>query len=64
MGNIELRQGVVDRMAYRQSYQWDMYAGVFEHVAGVYDIPLQGAYNPLGYDQEQYQQQQQGDVDE
>nr|GEU99630.1 hypothetical protein [Tanacetum cinerariifolium] len=39
MGNIEIRQGVVKRMAYRQSYQWDKYAGVL-HIAGVYDIPL------------------------
>ncbi|GJY00326.1 hypothetical protein Tco_0357344 [Tanacetum coccineum] len=56
MGNMEIRQGVVKRMAYTQSYQWDRYAGVFEHMAGVYDIPLLGAYNPPGYDQEQYQQ--------
>ncbi|GKA38242.1 hypothetical protein Tco_0730793 [Tanacetum coccineum] len=56
MGNIEIRQGVVERKAYRQSYQYDMYAGVFEHMARVYDIPPQGAYNPPGYDQEQYQQ--------
>ncbi|GJY60627.1 hypothetical protein Tco_0461284 [Tanacetum coccineum] len=51
----------------------DMYAGVFEHMAGVYSVPLQGAYNPPGYDQKQYnqyyqqclpQQQQQPDDDE
>ncbi|GJY87992.1 reverse transcriptase domain-containing protein [Tanacetum coccineum] len=29
-----------------QSYELDMYAGVFEHMAGVYDVPLHGAYNP------------------
>ncbi|GJU49005.1 hypothetical protein Tco_1218560 [Tanacetum coccineum] len=29
-----------------------MHVGVFEHMAGVYDIPLQGAYNPPGYDQQ------------
>ncbi|GJW02770.1 hypothetical protein Tco_1561626 [Tanacetum coccineum] len=44
------------------------YHGVFEHMARVYDVPLQGAYNPPGYDHEQYyqqyQQQQQGDDDE
>nr|GEZ21003.1 hypothetical protein [Tanacetum cinerariifolium] len=51
-----IRQGVVERMAYRQSYQWDRYAEVFDHMAGVYDISLHGAYNPPRYDQEQYQQ--------
>ncbi|GJV16822.1 hypothetical protein Tco_1362145 [Tanacetum coccineum] len=68
LGNMEIRQGLVERMAFRQSYQWDRYGGVFEHMAGVYDIPLQGAYNPPGYDQQHYQQyyqqQQQGDDDE
>ncbi|GJY43782.1 hypothetical protein Tco_0431995 [Tanacetum coccineum] len=29
---------------------------VFEHMAGVYSVPLQGAYNPPGYDQQQYDQ--------
>nr|GEW38698.1 hypothetical protein [Tanacetum cinerariifolium] len=48
MDNIEIRQGVVDRMAYRKSYQWDTYARVFEDVAEVYDILRQGAYNPMG----------------
>ncbi|GJX72860.1 hypothetical protein Tco_0311455 [Tanacetum coccineum] len=46
---------------------------IFEHMAGVYSVPLQGAYNPPGYDQQQYdqyyqqyppQQQQQPDDDE
>nr|GEZ40731.1 hypothetical protein [Tanacetum cinerariifolium] len=45
MGNMEIRQAVIERMSYRQSYHWDMYVGVFEHIAGVYSIPLQGAYN-------------------
>ncbi|GJZ69852.1 hypothetical protein Tco_0633402 [Tanacetum coccineum] len=58
MGGMEIRQGEIERIAHRQSYQWDMYHGVFEHMAGVYDVPLQGAYNPPGYDQ-QYQQYQQ-----
>ncbi|GKC02182.1 hypothetical protein Tco_0993792, partial [Tanacetum coccineum] len=40
----------------RQSYHWDMYHGVFEHMAGVYSVPLQGAYNPSGYAQPQYDQ--------
>ncbi|GJT48908.1 hypothetical protein Tco_0975065 [Tanacetum coccineum] len=29
---------------------------VFEHMAGVYSVPLQGAYNPPGYTQPQYDQ--------
>ncbi|GKC79569.1 hypothetical protein Tco_1130343 [Tanacetum coccineum] len=29
------------------------YHGVFEHMAGVYSVPLQGAYNPPGYAQPQ-----------
>ncbi|GJY21358.1 putative reverse transcriptase, RNA-dependent DNA polymerase [Tanacetum coccineum] len=33
-----------------------MYPGVFEHMAGVYSVPLQGAYKPPGYDQQQYDQ--------
>ncbi|GKA68959.1 hypothetical protein Tco_0775023 [Tanacetum coccineum] len=50
----------------------DLYAGVFEHMAGVYSVPLYGAYNPPEYDQQQYdqyylqyppQQQQQSDGD-
>ncbi|GJS00114.1 putative reverse transcriptase domain, ribonuclease H-like domain, aspartic peptidase domain protein [Tanacetum coccineum] len=32
------------------------YHGVFEHMAGVYSVPLQGAYNPPGYAQPQYDQ--------
>ncbi|GJS61373.1 putative reverse transcriptase, RNA-dependent DNA polymerase [Tanacetum coccineum] len=30
----------VERMEYRQSYYWDKYHGVFEHMAGVYSVPL------------------------
>nr|GEX31304.1 hypothetical protein [Tanacetum cinerariifolium] len=41
---------------YRQSYHWDMYPGVFEHMDGVYNVPLQRAYNPPGYAQPQYDQ--------
>nr|GFD15893.1 hypothetical protein [Tanacetum cinerariifolium] len=65
MSNTEIRQGAIERMSYRQSYHWDMYVGVFEHMVGVYSVPLQGAYNPPGYAQpQQYppqplQQQQQ-----
>ncbi|GJV74149.1 hypothetical protein Tco_1494144 [Tanacetum coccineum] len=49
--SMEIRQGAIKRMAYRQSYHWDRYAGVFEHMAGVYNVTLQRAYNPLGYAQ-------------
>ncbi|GJS27098.1 pescadillo [Tanacetum coccineum] len=51
MGRMEIRQKAIERMEYRQSYHWDRYQGVFEHMAGVYSVPLQGAYNPLGYAQ-------------
>ncbi|GJW33105.1 hypothetical protein Tco_0053137 [Tanacetum coccineum] len=33
-----------------------MYQGVFEHMAWVYSVPMQGAYNPPGYAQPQYDQ--------
>nr|GEZ76169.1 hypothetical protein [Tanacetum cinerariifolium] len=33
-----------------------MYAGVIKHIAGVYSVPLQGAYNPPEYAQPQYDQ--------
>ncbi|GKB35632.1 hypothetical protein Tco_0880574 [Tanacetum coccineum] len=49
MGRMEIRQDAIERMEYRQSYHWDRYHGVFEHMAGVYSVPLQGAYNPPGY---------------
>ncbi|GKD16146.1 hypothetical protein Tco_1205304, partial [Tanacetum coccineum] len=29
---------------------------VFEHMNGVYSVPMQGAYNPPGYAQPQYDQ--------
>ncbi|GJZ12675.1 hypothetical protein Tco_0547905, partial [Tanacetum coccineum] len=41
----------IERMEYRQSYHWDTYQGVFEHMVRVYSVPLQGAYNPPGYAQ-------------
>ncbi|GJW34035.1 hypothetical protein Tco_0054067 [Tanacetum coccineum] len=56
MGHMEIRQDVIDRMEYRQSYHWDRYHGVFEHMAGVYSVPLQGAYNLSVYAQPQYDQ--------
>ncbi|GJT24357.1 DNA-directed DNA polymerase [Tanacetum coccineum] len=49
MGSMEIRQEAIKRMKYRQSYHWDRYQGVFEHMAGVYNVPLQGAYNPPDY---------------
>ena len=51
MGGMEIRQDAIERMSYRQFYHWDRYAGVFECMAGAYDVTLQGAYNPLGYAQ-------------
>ncbi|GJT40937.1 hypothetical protein Tco_0940802, partial [Tanacetum coccineum] len=55
-GRMEIRHEAIERMEYRQSYHWDMYQGVFEHMAGVYSVLLQGAYNPPGYAQQQYDQ--------
>ncbi|GKE59995.1 hypothetical protein Tco_1510362 [Tanacetum coccineum] len=51
MGSMEIRQEAIERMEYMQSYHWDRYQGVFEHMAGIYNVPLQGAYNLLGYAQ-------------
>ncbi|GJZ93711.1 hypothetical protein Tco_0665914 [Tanacetum coccineum] len=56
MGRIEIRQDAIERMKYRQSYHLDKYHGVFEHMARVYSVPLQGAYNPSSYAQPQYDQ--------
>ncbi|GKD58645.1 pescadillo, partial [Tanacetum coccineum] len=78
MGHMEIRQDAIERMEYRQSYHWDRYHKVFEHMVGVYSVPLQGACNPPGYAQPyydqyyqqypppppQYQPQQQQDDDE
>ncbi|GKA64351.1 hypothetical protein Tco_0763957 [Tanacetum coccineum] len=49
MGRMEVRQEAIERMEYRQSYHWDMYQGVFEHMDGVYNVLLQGAYNLPSY---------------
>ncbi|GJT75126.1 hypothetical protein Tco_1041851 [Tanacetum coccineum] len=54
MGSMKIRQQAIERMKYRQSYHWDWYQGVFEHMVGVYSVPLQGAYNPPSYAQPQY----------
>ncbi|GJZ39316.1 hypothetical protein Tco_0585879, partial [Tanacetum coccineum] len=56
MGRMEIHQDAIERMKYRQSYHWDRYQGVFEHMVGVYSVPLQEAYNPPGYAQPQYDQ--------
>ncbi|GJS62236.1 zinc finger, CCHC-type containing protein [Tanacetum coccineum] len=56
MGSMEIRHEAIQRMEYRQSYYWDRYQGIFEHMAGVYNVPLLGAYNPPGYAQPQYDQ--------
>nr|GFC42622.1 hypothetical protein [Tanacetum cinerariifolium] len=56
MGRMKIRQEAIERMEYMQSYHWDRYQGVFEHMAGVYSVPLQGAYNPPGYAQPRYDQ--------
>ncbi|GKD12364.1 hypothetical protein Tco_1196771, partial [Tanacetum coccineum] len=61
IGNMEIHQGAIERMSYRQSYHWDRYTGVFEHMAGVYSVDLQGVYNPPGYAQPPPYQQQQDD---
>ncbi|GJS01510.1 hypothetical protein Tco_0318018 [Tanacetum coccineum] len=52
MGRIEIRHGTLQRMSRRQSYYSDRYVGVFEDMVGQYNIPLQGAYAPPGYDKE------------
>nr|GEU78462.1 retrovirus-related Pol polyprotein from transposon TNT 1-94 [Tanacetum cinerariifolium] len=56
LNRMEIRSEAIERMEYRQSYHWDMYQGVFEHMAGVYYAPLQGAYNLPIYAKPQYDQ--------
>ncbi|GKB37556.1 hypothetical protein Tco_0882498 [Tanacetum coccineum] len=53
MGNMEIHQGTLERMAHRQSYQLDRYAGLFEHMAGHYGYTMHRVYAPPGYDEEQ-----------
>ncbi|GJZ01009.1 hypothetical protein Tco_0518970 [Tanacetum coccineum] len=55
MGNMEIRQGVLERMTDRQSYQFDKYDGVFEYMVGQHGVLLQGAYAPPGYHEEQHE---------
>nr|GEV39467.1 hypothetical protein [Tanacetum cinerariifolium] len=45
---MDICQEMIERMEYH---------GVVEHMAGVYSVPLQRAYNPPGYAQPQYDQQ-------
>ncbi|GJX99259.1 hypothetical protein Tco_0356278 [Tanacetum coccineum] len=40
MSKMEICQEAIERMEYRQSYHWDRYQGVFEHMVGVYSVPL------------------------
>ncbi|GKE59655.1 hypothetical protein Tco_1498840 [Tanacetum coccineum] len=51
MCSMEICQEAIERIECRQSYHWDRYQGVFEHMAGVYSVPLHGAYIPPGYAQ-------------
>ncbi|GKD36876.1 hypothetical protein Tco_1257083 [Tanacetum coccineum] len=55
MWRMEVRQGVIERMARRQSYHSDHYVGVFEHMTGHYGVQLEGEYASLGYDEQQQQ---------
>ncbi|GJT22561.1 hypothetical protein Tco_0892498 [Tanacetum coccineum] len=57
MGIMEIHHGVLERMSRRQLYHTDRYGGVFEYMARQYNIPLQGAYAPPGYDEEEQQEE-------
>ncbi|GJS83038.1 hypothetical protein Tco_0749579 [Tanacetum coccineum] len=52
MGRMEIRQGDKERMTRWQSYPSDRYVGVFEYMAGHYNMSLQRDYAPPGYDEE------------
>nr|GEW74112.1 hypothetical protein [Tanacetum cinerariifolium] len=56
MGSMDIKHEAIERIEYRHAYHWDRYQGVFEHKAGVYNVPLQGDYNAPGYAQPQYDQ--------
>nr|GEW04473.1 hypothetical protein [Tanacetum cinerariifolium] len=56
--NDEGFEGTLERMACRQLYHTDRYAGLFEHMAGHYRYTLQGAYAPPGYDEEQQDEEE------
>ncbi|GJV09637.1 hypothetical protein Tco_1351178, partial [Tanacetum coccineum] len=51
---LRIQHGTLERMARRQSYHTDRYAGLFEHMAGHYGYTLHEAYAPPGYDEEQH----------
>ncbi|GJY77320.1 hypothetical protein Tco_0482436 [Tanacetum coccineum] len=51
MGRIEIQQGVLERMARRQSYHSDRYASIFEFMVVHYGVPLAGDYAPPNYDE-------------
>ncbi|GJZ08240.1 hypothetical protein Tco_0542523 [Tanacetum coccineum] len=55
MGNMEIRQGTLERMARRQLYHTDRYAELFEHMAEHHGHTLQGAYPLPGYDKEPHE---------
>ncbi|GJW95318.1 gag-pol polyprotein [Tanacetum coccineum] len=46
-------RGELERMSHRQSYHSDRYVGLFEYMAGHYNVPLQGDYAPPSYDEKQ-----------
>nr|GFA57417.1 hypothetical protein [Tanacetum cinerariifolium] len=48
---LEDPQPGVPRVGIPRPPRASMYHGVFEHMAGVYSVPLQGAYNSTGYAQ-------------
>nr|GFD22906.1 hypothetical protein [Tanacetum cinerariifolium] len=56
MGSMEIRHEAIKRMGYRQAYHWDRYQGIFKHMVGAYNVPLQGDYNSPSYAQPQYDQ--------
>nr|GEV57688.1 hypothetical protein [Tanacetum cinerariifolium] len=49
-------QSGVPRVGILRPLKASIYHGVFEHMAGVYSVPLQGAYNPPSYAQPKYDQ--------
>ncbi|GJT94207.1 hypothetical protein Tco_1083052 [Tanacetum coccineum] len=58
MGRIEIRQGELERMSRRQLYHTDNYAGVFEFMAGHYEMPLHGVYVPPSYKEQQHEDEE------
>ncbi|GJX77936.1 hypothetical protein Tco_0324747 [Tanacetum coccineum] len=53
MCRMEVRQGVLERMARKQSYHSDRYTGVFEHIVRHYGEKFNGEYASPGYDEQQ-----------